>query len=243
MNLLIVVYDSVSIIVMQSRAAQPGRCAPTEKEGLESKMNTRRPIPPTPSIRDALAEFTAISPPRPLWVRLAQFAARPAAHYAADWDTNRAANLRFAALAARLFRLPLGRLEDNLVAADPVGSAAFIGHQIRCQAARRNARRLADSEGIACWPLLLDAQQRHGWDWRKAIPAAEAALAPRHGRYAGKDCRGGFDSCGFHGWNADQLRAAWRVAGCRDTGKFRLLVRNHADWHIVRKGDTLPGRI
>lgn len=205
-------------------------------------MNTRRPTPAMPSLADGMAEYSADRQQSPLWVRLAEFAQRPAVltDWREDWATRRARDMRFTALAARLFRLPVGRLEDTLLAADPAGSAAWIATLIRQQAAKRHARRLAESAGISCWPLLMNASDRHGWDWRKAIPAAEAALAPRHGLYTGKDCRGGMDTQGHYGWCATQLRAAWRVAGCRDTGKFRLLVRSHAGWQVVKKGDSLP---
>ena len=102
------------------------------------------------------------------------------------------------------------------------------------QVARAKAR--AADLGLAYWPALIDG---HGVT-PAAFVAAEAVMAPVHGLYGVDGGRGGWDSCGYWGVSPQAVADAWLKAGCRDTPKFRAMVRNSLYRSLAKKGDTLP---
>lgn len=116
------------------------------------------------------------------------------------------------------------------------------------------AARLLAEHGLSA-PLGRDGRDARGVDPRAFLAAAQfvAALPVlyRSGdriapgpRVAGTDQHGGWDAEGHHGIRADQVVRAWFLAGCRNSGKFRLLLsdapegRTSGMFYRARKGDT-----
>ena len=106
----------------------------------------------------------------------------------------------------------------------------------------RAAKSWAAAYDIAYWPAFAYGDKSPS---RDAMVAAEAALSPKHGHYGdilpdGSRGRGGFDSYGCHGLSGSDVRSLWFIAGCKDSSKFRFMVRNWVrDMPEFRKGDSL----
>lgn len=117
------------------------------------------------------------------------------------------------------------------------------------RAAKRAARSYAAAYGIKYWPAFMGPKNYQ--PSRDAMVAAEAVLAPLAGGYYGDlmadgtRCHGGFDSNGHNGLSGGDIRHLWFQAGCKDTPKFRFMVREWYRSHHMgrvqfRKGDSLP---
>ena len=106
----------------------------------------------------------------------------------------------------------------------------------------RAAKTWAAAYGIAYWPAFAYGDKSPS---RDAMVAAEAVLAPKHGCYGdiltdGTRSNGGFDSYGCHGLSGHDVQTLWFLAGCKDTSKFRFMIRNwDRDMPEFRKGDSL----
>ena len=101
-----------------------------------------------------------------------------------------------------------------------LGSANEARAALRTRAAKQRARALAARLGLAYWPAILEPL---GVDPR-AFVAAEAVLAPLHGLWNPPASHGGWDSQGYHGLSPWAVANSWRLAGCKDSPKFRILV-------------------
>lgn len=107
----------------------------------------------------------------------------------------------------------------------------------------RAAKAYAAAYGINNWSVFM--ADKCYQPSREAMVAAEAVLAPIHGVYGstlpdGARSRGGFDSYSCHGLSGSDIRALWFIAGCKDTAKFRFMVRNWDRWdQPFKKGDSL----
>ena len=106
----------------------------------------------------------------------------------------------------------------------------------------RAAKSWAAAYGIAYWPAFAYGDKSPS---RNAMVAAEAALSPKHGLYGeirpdGSRGRGGFDSYGCHGLSGSDVRSLWFIAGCKDSSKFRFMVKHWDRWEQpFKKGDSL----
>ncbi len=108
----------------------------------------------------------------------------------------------------------------------------------------RAAKAYAAAYGINNWSVFM-ADKRYQPS-REAMVAAEAVLIPIHGEYGstladGKRSRGGFDSYSCHGLSGSDVRALWFIAGCKDSSKFRFMVKHWNRWEQpFKKGDSFP---
>ena len=107
----------------------------------------------------------------------------------------------------------------------------------------RAAKQWAAAYGIHNWSVFM--ADKCYQPSREAMVAAEAVLIPIHGAYGttlpdGTRSRGGFDSYSCHGLSGSDVRALWFIAGCKDTAKFRLMVKHWDRWdQPFKKGDSL----
>ena len=108
----------------------------------------------------------------------------------------------------------------------------------------RAAKAYAAAYGINNWSVFM--ADKCYQPSREAMVAAEAVLTPIHGAYGstlpdGSRSRGGFDSYSCHGLSGSDVRALWFIAGCKDTAKFRFMVRHWDRWEQpFKKGDSFP---
>lgn len=108
---------------------------------------------------------------------------------------------------------------------------------------KRAAKAYAAAYGINNWSVFM--ADKCYQPSRDAMVAAEAVLAPIHGVYGstlpdGTRSRGGFDSYSCHGLSGGDVRALWFIAGCKDSSKFRFMVKHWDRWEQpFKKGDSL----
>ena len=108
----------------------------------------------------------------------------------------------------------------------------------------RAAKAYATAYGIRNWSVFM--ADKCYQPSREAMVAAEAVLTPIHGAYGsilpdGSRSRGGFDSHGCHGLSGSDVRALWFIAGCKDSSKFRFMVKHWDRWdQPFKKGDSFP---
>lgn len=117
-----------------------------------------------------------------------------------------------------------------------------LGSEYEQHCRTRAAKNWAAAYGISYWPAFAYGDKSPS---RDAMVAAEAVLSAKHGCYGdlradGTRSTGGFDSFGHHGLNGHDVQRLWFLAGCKDTAKFRFLVRNWAkDMPEFKKGDSI----
>ena len=108
----------------------------------------------------------------------------------------------------------------------------------------RAAKAYATAYGIRNWSVFM--ADKCYQPSREAMVAAEAVLTPIHGAYGstlpdGSRSRGGFDSYSCHGLSGSDVRALWFIAGCKDSSKFRFMVKHWDRWdQPFKKGDSFP---
>lgn len=102
----------------------------------------------------------------------------------------------------------------------------------------RRAKRLAKQIGLAYWPAIAYGPRIDPWAYVVAERIISGDNGPRWGEIVdGRRSHGGWDSYGHHGVAAADVADWWYAAGCRDSSKFRLQVKNYVS---LKKGDTLP---
>jgi hypothetical protein len=117
---------------------------------------------------------------------------------------------------------------------------------VRRQMMVRRAKRKAEEIGLHYWPALLPSYDGKGKVDPLAFVAAEKALlshgakpwgtklekrsAAWDGTVPAKDTmeHGGWDAMGHWGVSPQQVASCWFASGCKDSGKFRFLVKNSA---------------
>ena len=129
------------------------------------------------------------------------------------------------------------RIRSSLAAAAAAADMTLRDYLASRRVVARS-RRIAETLGLAYWPAVAFC----GGADPAAFAVAEKILArgaPRWGEIdpaTGAKSHGGWDSMGHHGMAPQTVVAAWRMAGCRDSGKFRAQI---ASGMLAQKGESL----
>ena len=133
---------------------------------------------------------------------------------------------------------------EEIKAARAIARDPVTAEERRQKRRIRAAKAYAAAYGINNWSVFM--ADKCYQPSREAMVAAEAVLVPIHGAYGsttlpdGSRSRGGFDSYSCHGLSGSDVRSLWFIAGCKDTAKFRFMVKHWDRWEQpFKKGDSL----